>query len=164
MSHRVSVLFVCLGNICRSPTAHGIFEKRLRDRNLQDQILVDSAGTGDWHLGKAPDPRAQSYAQHRGYDISHLRARQIEPSDFELFDYILAMDNQNLANIRSMQPEGYPGHVSLFLDFLDEGRGQEVPDPYYGGAQGFELVVDMVEQACDNLLQHIRSRHPDTAP
>ncbi|MEQ9208983.1 MAG: low molecular weight protein-tyrosine-phosphatase [Pseudomonadales bacterium] len=164
MSHKVSVLFVCLGNICRSPTAHGIFEKRLRDRNLQDQILVDSAGTGDWHLGKAPDPRAQSYAQNRGYDISHLRARQIEPSDFELFDYILAMDNQNLANIRSMQPADYRGHVSLFLDFLDEEEGREVPDPYYGGAQGFELVVDMVERACDNLLENIRSRHPGIAP
>lgn len=159
MSHKVSVLFVCLGNICRSPTAHGIFEKRLRDQNLQDLVLVDSAGTGDWHLGKMPDSRAQIFAQNRGYDLSHLRARQIATSDFESFDYILAMDSQNLENIRSMQPAGYQGHVSLFLDFLDEGEGQEVPDPYYGGAEGFEMVVDMVERACDNLLENIRSKH-----
>lgn len=163
MSQKVSVLFVCLGNICRSPTAHGIFEKLVEQNDLQDQIEIDSAGTGDWHIGKSPDGRAQSYAQKRGYDLSHLRARQISPSDFADFDYILAMDEQNLADIQQMQPEGYSGHISLFLDFLKGGQegqeGQEVPDPYYGGDQGFELVLDMVEQASSNLLDHIVARH-----
>ncbi len=161
MSHKVSVLFVCLGNICRSPTAEGVFTRLLEEQGLQGQIRIDSAGTGDWHLGKSPDPRALAFAQKRGYDISHLRARQIDVSDFEHFDYILAMDYQNLMDIRAMQPEDYRGHLSLFLDFLDEGEGLEVPDPYYGGEQGFELVVDMVERASKNLLKSIQSTHSD---
>ena len=159
MSQKISVLFVCLGNICRSPTAHGIFEKLVEQHHLQNRIKIDSAGTGDWHLGKSPDGRAQTYAQKRGYDLSHLRARQISPSDFSDFDYILAMDTQNLADIQLMQPEDYSGHISLFLDFLEGGQGQEVPDPYYGGDQGFELVLDMVEQASSNLLDHIVAKH-----
>ncbi len=122
MSQKVSVLFVCLGNICRSPTAHGIFEKLVEQNDLQDQIEIDSAGTGDWHIGKSPDGRAQSYAQKRGYDLSHLRARQISPSDFADFDYILAMDEQNLADIQQMQPEGYSGHISLFWIFWKAGK------------------------------------------
>lgn len=159
MTQKISVLFVCLGNICRSPTAHGIFEKLVADHDLTEKIFIDSAGTGDWHLGKSPDSRAQDFAQKRGYDISHLRARQFDVSDFESFDYILAMDQQNLMDIRAMQPVDYPGHLSLFLDFLEEGAGLEVPDPYYGGEQGFERVVDMVERTSENLLKSIQARH-----
>lgn len=159
---RVSVLFVCLGNICRSPTAHGIFVGLINDAGLSDQIYVDSAGTGDWHIGREPDHRAQEHALKRGYDLSSLRARQVTEQDFQQFDYILGMDAQNMLGLKAMCPAGYSGHLSLFLDFLDQdGNNQdamEVPDPYYGGEAGFELVLDMVEKASKNLLSHIRAR------
>ena len=161
----IKVLFVCLGNICRSPTAHGIFEKMVANAGLQETIIVDSAGTGDWHIGKAPDPRASEAALSRNHDLSHLRARQIRPEDFLEFDYILAMDKQNLWDLRAMALPEFKGHLGLFLDFdqsgLDgetESRLEEVPDPYSGGREGFDEVLDLVEHTAQGLLSHLREQ------
>lgn len=152
-----SVLFVCLGNICRSPTAHGVFEGLVAQAGLAEQILVDSAGTGAWHAGEPPDKRSQAAARARGYELQHLRARQVLASDFERFDYILAMDAQNLRDLEAMRPASYQGELGLFLDYISEqSYHREVPDPYYGGAQGFEHVLDLVEQASQGLLAHIK--------
>lgn len=152
------VLFVCLGNICRSPTAHGIFEHKVRAAGADSRIGIESAGTGAWHVGKAPDPRACEAARARGYRLEHQRARQVDPSDFERFDYVLAMDQSNLDELRRMAPPGFNGHLGLFLDFGDGPGGREVPDPYYGGHDGFERVLDLVENACDGLLDHLLQR------
>lgn len=149
------VLFVCLGNICRSPTAHGVFEAMVLERGLDDRILVDSCGTGHWHIGHSPDQRAAAEAADRGYDLSHLRARQVEAADFDRFDYILAMDRQNLADLQAMQPSHHSGYLGLFLPFAAGGDYDEVPDPYYGGDAGFTEVLDMVEAASEGLLQEI---------
>ena len=150
------VLFVCLGNICRSPTADGIFRNLVAQANLDQKILVDSAGTGDWHIGKAPDARTVAAARNRGYDLSVLRARQVNKSDFAEFDYVLAMDNSNLKDLQRMKPFDYKGHLGLFLEFGSRGDYLEVPDPYYGGKEGFDLVLDLVEDAAQGLLNHIR--------
>jgi low molecular weight protein-tyrosine phosphatase len=149
------VLFVCLGNICRSPTAHGVFEARVAARGLQDEIGVDSCGTGDWHLGHPPDRRAQAEALGRGYDLSHLRARQVGPADFKRFHYILAMDQSNLTELEAMRPPEHAGHLGLFLDFAPGVGLREVPDPYYGGDEGFRQVLDLIEAASDGLLEDI---------
>jgi low molecular weight protein-tyrosine phosphatase len=151
----VSVLFVCLGNICRSPTAHGVLEAMVIQRGLEDRIQVDSCGTGDWHVGHSPDTRATAEAAARGYDLSHLRARQVKASDFEQFDYILAMDRQNLADLEAMRPAHFSGYLGLFLPFAAGGEQLEVPDPYYGGDCGFTEVLEMVEAASEGLLQEI---------
>ena len=151
------VLFVCLGNICRSPTAEGVFRDLLARENLTQQIQVDSAGTGDWHIGKAPDNRTVIAARQRGYDLSSLRARQVSARDFAEFDYIVAMDNANLSDLQLMKPQGYTGHLGLFLAFAARNDYCEVPDPYYGGQDGFELVLDLIEDASRGLLKHIRS-------
>lgn len=155
----VRVLFVCLGNICRSPTAHGVFEGLVQQQKLHRAIEVDSAGTGDWHLGEQPDKRSQSAAAARGYDLSHLRARLLTVEDFHKFDYILAMDNKNLADLQLMRPAGSETEVELFLNFAESGNIEEVPDPYYGGDGGFEQVLDLVESASAGLLQSIKTRH-----
>jgi len=152
------VLFVCLGNICRSPTAHGLFQHKVEHAGLSDTVHIESAGTGAWHVGKSPDARAQAKAAERGYDLSHIRARQVAPSDFERFDYILAMDESNLDDLQRMAPANFPGQLRLFLDFSDQVAQREVPDPYYGGDQGFERVLDLVERACDGLLHDIRNK------
>jgi len=152
------ILFVCLGNICRSPTAQGVFQRKLEWAGLEQRVSVESAGTGAWHLGKAPDPRTQAAARARGYDLSNLRARQTDPSDFERFDYILAMDQDNLSQLQMMMPEDYDGHLGLFLDFSDHSQVREVPDPYYGEGGGFEQVLDLVEEASDGLLDEIQRR------
>jgi len=152
----MKVLFVCLGNICRSPSAEGVFSKILEAQGLQDRVEVDSCGIGDWHSGKAPDPRAQQAAQRRGIDISGLRARQLSEDDFAVFDIILAMDHDNLSAIQAMQPESYQGTSCLFLSFAGQ-PDSAVPDPYYGGEQGFEKVLDMIEAASNGLVQHLRS-------
>jgi protein-tyrosine phosphatase len=151
-----AVLFVCLGNICRSPTAHGVFVRQVADAGLSDTVDIDSAGTGAWHIGEPPDARATVAARGRGYDLSPLRARQVTPGDFERFDYILAMDRSNLMHLDSMRPGGYPGHLGLFLDFHPDAPVSEVPDPYYGGDAGFEEVLDLVETAGSALLSTIR--------
>ena len=151
------VLFVCLGNICRSPTAHGVFEAMVESRGLSDQIRIDSCGTGGWHVGESPDKRATAHARKRGYALSHLRARQIQSSDFYEFDYILAMDEANLRELDLICPKDAKVIPQLFLSFGDYSE-TEVPDPYYGGEQGFEHVLDLVESACEGLLEDIEMR------
>jgi len=152
----VRVLFVCLGNICRSPTAHGVFQKMVDAAGLGEQIFVDSAGTAAWHSGKVPDPRSCDYAARRGYDLSQLKARQALVEDFGSFDYILAMDSENLSNLKRLQPEGSGARLSLLLDFSVGIERDDVPDPYYGNGQGFDLVLDLIENACTQLLDHIK--------
>ncbi len=152
----VKVLFVCTGNICRSPTAEGVFKHAVEKAGLADRITSDSAGTGDYHIGEAPDPRAQSAALGRGYDLSPLCARQVSRRDFIEFDYILAMDETHLRQLKRLCPPEHTGKVRLFMEFAGEGALREVPDPYYGGAQGFEQVLDMVERASSGLLEHLR--------
>lgn len=155
----MKVLFVCLGNICRSPTAHGVFEHMVVQRDLQSRIDVDSCGTGDWHIGHTPDPRASAEASNRGYDLSHLRARQVVKEDFDHFDYILAMDNQNLADLQAMCPQNYTGRLDLFMAFAADSDITEVPDPYYGGDQGFAQVLDLIESASAGLLRDMGFEH-----
>lgn len=150
------VLFVCLGNICRSPTAEGVFRRALEDAGMGEQVVIDSCGIGNWHVGKAPDQRAQMAAKRRGIDLSPLCARQLAASDFLDFDYILAMDNANLQAMHALKPAESQAHVGLFLDFAGT-PGSEVPDPYYGGDQGFEDVLDMIEAASHGLIQHLKS-------
>jgi protein-tyrosine phosphatase len=157
VSGPIKVLFVCLGNICRSPTAHGIFEKMVADAGFQDRIVVDSAGTGDWHIGRSPDPRASEAALTRHHDLSHLRARQVRPEDFLEFDYLLAMDNQNLCDLKAMALPEFEGHLGLFMDYATSGV-REVPDPYSGGKENFEQVLDLVEDASSGLLTHLRDQ------
>jgi protein-tyrosine phosphatase len=154
----VKILFVCTGNICRSPTAEGVFKSEVEKAGLADRIISDSAGTGDYHVGEAPDPRAQSAALGRGYDLSPLCARQVKSRDFSEFDYVLAMDESHLRQLRQQCPPEHAGKVKLFMEFAGKGAAREVPDPYYGGAQGFERVLDMVEQASKGLLEHLRKR------
>ena len=160
---QVRVLFVCLGNICRSPTAEGIFRQLVNDQGLDCAVAIDSAGTGDWHVGKAPDRRACRAAVEHGYAIQDLRARQVSANDFDRFDYILAMDRQNLAELEAMRPPGFGGHLGLLLDFSSEcspeGDHREVPDPYFGGDEGFQLVVALISNACHGLLAHMRDHH-----
>lgn len=156
MTEKVKVLFVCLGNICRSPTAHGVFEQAVEKAGLSEQILVDSCGTGQWHIGQPPDDRTQKAALKRGYDLSYLRARRLEEEDFQRFDYILAMDQRNLEDILAMQPNDFKGKVQLMLDYGNDKKVKEVPDPYYGGNDGFEYVLDLLEQASANLLSEIQ--------
>jgi low molecular weight protein-tyrosine phosphatase len=152
----VKVLFVCLGNICRSPSADGVLRKLLVDQDLIDRIEVDSCGTSDWHIGKAPDQRAQATASERGYDLSVLRARTVHIGDFEQFDFILAMDESNLKDLQDMAPLHLHGKIRLFLEYAPSSGLTAVPDPYYDGADGFEYVLDLVEEACDGLLEDIK--------
>lgn len=155
----VSVLFVCLGNICRSPSAHGVFGAQVQRAGLNEKIYIDSAGTGSWHIGNLPDPRTLAAATRRGYDLSSLRARRVERQDFDQFDYIIAMDRQNLIDLQRLQPTHFAGHLGLLLDFDDSSELTEVPDPYHLDEQGFEQVLDLVEAASTRLLEHIRTHH-----
>lgn len=155
---QTKVLFVCLGNICRSPTAHGVFDSLVQKENLSDRIWVDSCGTGSFHIGEKPDPRTIRAAAKRNYDLSVLRARQIRPDDFSMFDYILAMDRMNLGNVKAMAPKNYRGHIGLFLEFSTQRTYTQVPDPYYESEDGFELVLDLVEDASTGLLSVIKKK------
>ena len=155
----VKILFVCLGNICRSPTAHGVLEAMLKGEGLSESVFVDSAGTGAWHAGHLPDGRAQEAAKSRGFDLSHIRARQVEDEDFESFDYILAMDKTNLNDLLIQSPEAYKEKIKLFLSFGQNDKIVEVPDPYYGGVKGFDTVLDLVEGACQGLLEEIKTNN-----
>lgn len=159
MSDRVGVLFVCLGNICRSPTAHGVFEAQVASAGLADRVWIDSAGTGAWHVGEAPDSRATAAALERGYHLEHLRARQVSREDFQRFDYLLAMDRQNLQVLNSLAPADARARPRLFLEFARRSESREVPDPYYGVDGGFQHVLDLVEDACEGLLLDIRERY-----
>ena len=154
---KISVLFVCMGNICRSPTAEAVFRQYVENAGLAESIQIDSAGTHDYHIGDLPDARTRHAAQQRGYDMSSLRGRQVEPDDFHRFDYVLAMDKANLAILQDIKPVGTPA-AHLFLSYAQHHQEREVPDPYYGGGDGFERVLDMVEDGAQGLLQHIRQR------
>jgi protein-tyrosine phosphatase len=159
MKKKISVIFVCMGNICRSPTAEAVFRRYVENAGLAGHILIDSAGTHDYHIGGAPDLRAQRAAQQRGYDMSGLRGRQVREGDFRRFDYVLAMDKANLAILQRLAPPAGDAQVRLFLEYAQHHAEREVPDPYYGGTDGFERVLDLAEDAAEGLLQHIRLRH-----
>lgn len=151
----ISVLFVCMGNICRSPTAEGVLRMHLAQAGLAERILVDSAGTHAYHVGSSPDRRSRAAASRRGIDISGLRARIATPEDFERFDYVLAMDAGNLSALQALRPAGSKARLDLLMSYATSEYPREVPDPYYGGGHGFEQVLDMVEAACQGLLQEI---------
>ena len=153
----VRVLFVCMGNICRSPLAQGVFEDVLRREGLEGEVSVDSAGTGAWHVGSPPDERALSAASLRGVDISSQRARRIKPEDCRNFDYVLTMDEENYRAVAGLCRGS--AVVRPFLDFATDSPETAVPDPYYGGPDGFEHVLDLVEEASEGLLEDIRERH-----
>jgi protein-tyrosine phosphatase len=149
MKERRSILFVCTGNICRSPTAEGVLRHLAKEQGME--LRIESAGLGDWHIGQPPDERALHHARTRGYDLSAQRARQVRPADFEDFDMILAMDRGHLRALQRMAPKEHHAKIRLFVD------GSDVPDPYYGGPEGFEKVLDLVEARCASLLSELKT-------
>lgn len=151
------VLFVCLGNICRSPTAEAVFRGLAKKEGVLDQLVIDSAGTSGYHIGEPPDARAALVARERGYDMSQLLGRQVSPDDFAAFDYILAMDRANLRDLRRQCPAAFQDRIRLFLSYSETFSEDEVPDPYYGGPEGFDRVFDMVEDASVGLLKAIKA-------
>lgn len=153
----VKVLFVCMGNICRSPTAEGVFRHKVEQAELASRISIDSAGTHAYHVGNPPDGRAQTAALKRNIDLSSQRARKVTTADFEIFDYVIAMDRSNHADLLAICPAEYEDRVHLFLDFANSDVS-EVPDPYYGQGQGFEIVLNLVEDASEGLLAHIQEK------
>jgi protein-tyrosine phosphatase len=159
METMVKVLFVCMGNICRSPTSQAVFEKLVIDAGLVDKIHADSAGTHAYHVDNPPDKRAQAVAKKRGYDLSHLRARRTNALDFEEYDYIVAMDYLNVEHLYEICPPGQEDKVRLLMQFAMNCTEEEVPDPYYGARSGFERVLDLVEEASRGLLAQIRQSH-----
>lgn len=152
----MKILFVCLGNICRSPTAETVFRQIMAREAPDLGIEVDSAGTAGYHVGEPPDQRTRQAAMRRGYDMSALRARVVEPQDFGRFDLILAMDRENLDVLNRRAPPAARERIRLFLEFAPEADTAEVPDPYYGGPNGFEEVLDLVEAASRGLMQHVQ--------
>jgi len=154
----VRVLFVCLGNICRSPMAEGVLRKLVEEAGLADRVEIDSAGTHAYHVNEPPDPRAQAAAARRGIDISRLRGRQVQREDFARFDYILAMDEENYAHLQARCPPGHAHKTRLFLEYATRATTRVVPDPYYGGESGFDRVLDLIEDAAAGLLAEIRER------
>lgn len=159
MSDKIRILFVCMGNICRSPTAHGVFQHLVDQSGYADRIHVDSAGTHAYHISEPPDHRAQQAARRRNIDLSTLRARKAIVTDFAEYDYILAMDSSNYEDLIRNCPQEYAEKVRLFMEFAPELGVREVPDPYYGGASGFEQVLDLVDSASRGLLEHLREQH-----
>ncbi|HEY0666172.1 MAG TPA: low molecular weight protein-tyrosine-phosphatase [Gallionella sp.] len=158
-NEKIRVIFVCMGNICRSPTAEAVFRHYVENAGLSGKIAIDSAGTHDYHVGEPPDARTQRAARQRGYEMGDLRGRQVEAEDFRRFDYVLAMDQANLSILQRIAPKDAGTQAQLFLEYARHHAEREVPDPYFGGADGFERVLDMVEDAAEGLLQHIRKRH-----
>ncbi|MDE2611309.1 MAG: low molecular weight phosphotyrosine protein phosphatase [Burkholderiales bacterium] len=160
---KISVLFVCMGNICRSPSAEGVMRRLVLEAGLGDEVVIDSAGTHGYHLGHAPDPRSQAAAAARGYDLAALRSRLVTDEDFQRFDWLLAMDADNLAELRARCPAAQHHKLALLMRFASKHGADHVPDPYYGAAQDFEQVLDYVEDACAGLLVHLRERlHADS--
>jgi protein-tyrosine phosphatase len=153
---KIKVLFVCMGNICRSPTAEGVFTKLIAEKHLASRFTVDSAGTHAYHVGNPPDARAQQSALKRGVELQHLRARKVHSSDFEYYDYVLAMDGENYSILISDCPDEYKDKVKYFLDYAPHLGIREVPDPYYGEKFGFEQVLDMVEDASLGFLETLQ--------
>ncbi len=158
MTQSIKVLFVCTGNICRSPMAEGVFKRCVAEAGLAQAVTSDSAGTHNYHIGEPPDPRARAAAERRGYDLGELRARQVSRRDFSEFDYILAMDETNLRHLARLCPPEHATKLMLFMVFAGDPALREVPDPYYGAEQGFERVLDMVERAAQGLLRHLHGR------
>ncbi|MGI9235350.1 MAG: low molecular weight protein-tyrosine-phosphatase [Woeseiaceae bacterium] len=152
MKDKTSILFVCMGNICRSPTAEGVFRHIVEEAGLDERIHIDSAGTHAYHVGNPPDHRSSAAAERRGISLGDLRARRVHDDDFERFDYIIAMDLDNLDHLNDQAPPEHHSKLRLFLEF-SSGQVREVPDPYYGGAAGFERVLDLVEEASRGLLE-----------
>ena len=157
--NKIEVLFVCMGNICRSPTAEAVFRYYVAAAGLSQRIVVDSAGTHAYHIGNPPDARSQRHAERRGFDLSALRARQVVSDDYVRFDYVLAMDADNFALLARDCPPAHAAKLALFMRYGERGEAISVPDPYYGGTQSFERVLDMVEDAAQGMLRHIRERH-----
>ena len=153
---QVKVLFVCMGNICRSPTAEGVFNKLISDQKLLGKFSVDSAGTHAYHIGETPDLRSQKAAKERQVNLSKIRARKVVMGDFEDFDYLLAMDQDNHSIMLEACPEEYQHKVKLFLDYAPHTNTREVPDPYYGGSYGFERVLDLVEEASSGFIKELK--------
>ena len=157
MKEKVSVLVVCTGNICRSPTGEGVLRQRAKARGLDGRIVVRSAGTHDYHVGECPDARSMKHAMRRGYDLSSQRAMQLARGHFLEYDYLLAMDRGHLAIMRRMAPADATAQLGLFLEASARWKGEDVPDPYYGGAAGFEQVLDMVEEAAERWLDRFEA-------
>ncbi len=155
---RYRVTFVCMGNICRSPTAHGVFRHKLRQAGWADVVQVDSAGTHNYHPGAPPDERSRHHAAQRGYDLSDLRARHLCAQDFERADLVLCMDRDNVTHAENVCPPEHRHKLRRLTEFCQRFDSAEVPDPYYGGARGFEHVLDLVEDACEGLLAHVAQR------
>lgn len=155
----IKILFVCMGNICRSPTAHGVFLHKVQESGLDQQIHVDSAGTHAYHVSEPPDMRAQEAAMKRNIDLSAQRARRAAKEDFKKFDYILAMDLHNYEHLEKICPEGHEHKLKLFMEFAPGSEVNEVPDPYYGGPSGFERVLDLIEEASEGLIKFVRNEH-----
>jgi len=153
---KIKVLFVCMGNICRSPTAEGVFAKLLKEQNLEAYFGIDSAGTHAYHIGEPPDPRALHAALERDIQLTHIRSRKVEMGDFEDFDFLLAMDDDNYATLMDVCPDEYKDKVSYFLDYAPHLGTREVPDPYFGGKYGFERVLDMIEAASSGFLSMLQ--------
>jgi len=151
------VLFVCLGNICRSPSAEGMFRALLARRGLEGRFGADSAGTGNWHVGASPDPRARAAAKERGVDLSGLRARSVSPDDFGPFDLVVGMDEDNVEDLLAVCPPGLRGRVRLFTDFTASRPAGGVPDPYYGGPEGFDRMMDLIEEGVKGVLAHLEA-------
>ena len=156
-SSPIRVLMVCLGNICRSPTAEAMLRRKLHEAGLDERVAVDSAGTADYHVDSPPDRRAISHGERRGLRMQHLRGRQVERADFDRFDWILAMDEDNLADLKRLRPAGSRARVALLMSFAPDAGAREVPDPYLGGAEGFEHVLDLTAAAADGFLASLRS-------
>ncbi len=154
----MKVLFVCMGNICRSPTAHGVFRQYVHESGLSHAVTVDSAGTHAYHIGEAPDARSQQHALKRGYQLSDLQARQLKPTDFDEYDLLLVMDWDNYALTEQQCPPNKKHKIRRLTEFCKTLEASVVPDPYYKGAEGFEEVLDLVEDACDGLLEHVKAR------
>lgn len=154
----IKILFVCMGNICRSPTAEGVFKSLIEKNSLSDKVKIDSAGTYAYHAGETPDKRAISAAASRGIDISKQTARAVREQDFNDFDMILAMDRDNLDVLKGMAPINSTAKLKLFLDYGSNRKTKEVPDPYFGGTSGFEIVLDLIQDASLGLLKEVRSR------
>lgn len=158
---KIKILFVCMGNICRSPTAEGVFRQLITDKKINHLFEIDSAGTIDYHAGSPPDLRSQKAAARRGIDISMLRARQVTINDFDYYDYILAMDRENYYQLLQLTPAKNVHKIKLFLSFAPHLEIEEVPDPYYGGANGFEYVLDIIEAGAQGLLAKLNNQLAD---
>lgn len=158
MEKPISVLFVCMGNICRSPTAEGVFRHQVHAAGMDDRFLIDSAGTHGYHVGEAPDPRSVQAAARRGYDLSQQRARKVSARDFKEFDHVLAMDRDNLRLLAAACPPEHAHKLGLFMAHASKSPSDVVPDPYYGGGQGFDTVIDYAEDASAGLLAALNKR------